>query len=167
MEQWYNLDNLEASFKEYLLAGNNKPVSIKNYLSDFRHFAGWLSFYLKSHQIDVAAGLVSEKDLINQISTLITANIINDYKAYLLENNIPAKTINRRLSTVRKFCSFCISQGWMKENPAKQVLNIKKPRETDLTQILADFKSDILKENLDQPTIKSFLNDIEEFLATL
>lgn len=166
MEQWYNLDNLEALFKQYLLAGNNKPVSIKNYLSDFRHFVGWLIFKFKVRSSKFE---VEEKPF--RIVNQITISLIEEYKSYLIENNIPTKTINRRLSTVRKFCSFCVSQGWMKENPARQISNVKKnPSNSDLTsmsQILESFKNDLLKENLNQPTVKSFLNDIEEFFATL
>lgn len=158
----YNLYNLEALFKEYLLAGNNRPVSIKNYLSDFRHFAGWITFYLKS---DIAP--------FNKIDS----HLIQEYKFYLCENKIPLKTINRRLSTIRKFCSFCISQGWMKENPAKHVSNVllsratlsersesKGSRGTD-HDILQQFKQDLINEKLDQTTITNYLNDVQEFLS--
>src|SRR3989338_4772842 len=109
MSDTYNLYNLEAPFKQYLLAVNHKSVSIKNYLSDIRHFFGWMTLYSKSKQL---ISIIDEKSII-------------EYKSYLSENNIPHKTINRRLSTIRKFCSFCISQGWLKENPAKQISNIK------------------------------------------
>ncbi len=108
MSNTYNLYNLEAPFKEYLLALNYKSVSIKNYLSDIRHFFGWMTLYSKS----------------KQLISIIDNKSVTEYKSYLSENNIPYKTINRRLSTIRKFCSFCISQGWMKENPAKKVGNI-------------------------------------------
>src|SRR3989344_765671 len=113
MSDTYNLYNLEAPFKEYLSAGNQKAVSIKNYLSDLRHFAGWMTSYQKSN---VRAH--------HDAPQPITLNDISEYKSYLESNSIPHKTINRRLSTLRKFCSFAISQGWMKENAAKQVGNI-------------------------------------------
>ena len=104
MTKTYNLYNLEAPFKEYLVAGNQKDVSIKNYLSDFRHFAGWV----------MSKGGHRGPPL----QEPITLNDISGYKSYLESYNIPHKTVNRRLSTLRKFCSFCISQGWMKEIPA-------------------------------------------------
>jgi len=98
----------------------------------------------------------------------VTANDIVEYRSYLTTNNIPHKTINRRLSTVRRFCSFCISQGWMKENPAKKILNIsnvgaihESSRQND---ILQKFQSDLEKEKLDQPVITSYLDDIRDFL---
>ncbi|MEK7633882.1 MAG: phage integrase SAM-like domain-containing protein, partial [Patescibacteria group bacterium] len=116
MPNTYNLYNLEAPFKQFLLAGNQKAVSIKNYLSDVRHFFGWLILYFKSHKIQIESEVT--------ITQFITTSVISEYKSYLESNNIPHKTTNRRLSTLRKFCSFCISQGWMKENPAKKISNI-------------------------------------------
>ena len=38
----YNLYNLEANFRTYLLAVINlKAITVKNYLSDIRYFIGW------------------------------------------------------------------------------------------------------------------------------
>ena len=114
MQKGYNLYNLEPQFKNFLAAENISAISLKNYLSDFRHFAGWLDFYLSSHPtLDTG-----------DIATILTPNTLSEYRGYLVENKLPNKTINRRLSTVRRFCSFCISQGWLKENPAKKISNI-------------------------------------------
>lgn len=154
MHKWYNLYNLEALFKQYLLAGNTKVVSIKNYLSDFRHFAGWFtSFVLNSPH--------------NDTISLLTPNLINQYKNYLQTNNLPPKTINRRLSTLRKFCSFCISQGWLKENPAKKIINIviDKPVLATQNEILSQFKSDLVNQGLDTQTINSSLDTIRELFS--
>src|SRR3989339_1542622 len=116
MSNTYNLYNLEAPFKKYLSAVNYKPVSIRNYLSDIRHFFGWLISYFKSENISIESEIKAPQ--------FITIKSIFEYKSYLLKNNIPLKTINRRLSSIRKFFSFCISQGWIKENPAKQIRNM-------------------------------------------
>ncbi len=168
MDQRYNFYNFEASFKEYLLAGNIQPISIKNYLSDFRHFAGWLTLVIASDSEAISNRIVSSPSAPrDDITPFITSNRITEYKSYLLENKIPHKTINRRLSTVRKFCSFCISQGWMKENPGRQIQNagVKTPSPNDENQILTQFEQSLIKENLNQSIIKSFLDDIREFLA--
>lgn len=151
MEKQYNLYNLEPSFKKYLLTENISPISLKNYMSDFRHFAGWMTQKIKDQKLKI-----KDEELI------IKTDDIFKYKSYLELNNIPHKTINRRLSTVRKFCSFCISQGWMKENPAKKILNIKS--QISNPNILDQFKSDLEKENLDQSVITSYLDDIRDFL---
>lgn len=153
MSETYNLYNLEAPFEEYLVAGNQKAVSIKNYLSDVRHFFGWLILYFKSHKIQIESEAT--------ITQFITVKVISEYRLYLSENNIPHKTINRRLSTIRKFCSFCISQGWIKENPAKKISNIKYLSESS---ILDQFRQDLSKEFTNQNIVNSYLSDVREFL---
>jgi len=178
MSDTYNLYNLEASFKQFLLSGiaqsrtepdstgsgtgtkkQMMPVSIKNYLSDIRHFFGWLILYSKSKQ------LISTNFNEFQLISIIDEKSIIEYKSYLSENNIPHKTINRRLSTVRKFCSFCISQGWLKENPAKKVGNVGGVRVVGGLGLLKEFEEDLLKENLDSKTVTNYLDDVREFLG--
>lgn len=112
----YNLYNFEASFKSFLLAGNKNKDTIKNYLSDFRYFCGFVM------------GQTSVLDNIDSaslgLSPILTPQLLASYKEFLISSHLPRLTINRRLSTVRKFCTFCISQGWIKENPAKEVGNV-------------------------------------------
>jgi len=192
MSDTYNLYNLEAPFKQFLLSGiaqsrtepestgsgtgtkkQMTPVSVKNYLSDIRHFFGWLvSSDLHRSKADSHGSTDQRKSAsksakidFGQLETLLTLTVINDYKNYLITNNLPHKTINRRLSTVRKFCSFCISQGWMKENPGKKISNIKY--QISNIEILKEFKEHLLKENLDSKTVNSYLEDVREFLGLL
>jgi len=169
MSNRYNLSNLEASFKQYLLAGNTNALTAKNYLSDFRHFMGWLAFTMKSRGISL--------DITGPVSFIDEA-LVSEYKTYLSLNKIPRQTINRRLSTLRKFCTFCISQGWMKENPAKKISNIKYQKSkiktsevngrngetSEVNKLLAEFKTDLEKEDYDPLTIKSYLDDVQEML---
>ena len=159
MENTYNLCNLEASFKQFLLAGNKNLVlhtnTVKNYLSDLRHFIGW-------------SQLLASNIPMNQI--LSTSTIIS-YKEYLMKNNVPAKTINRRLSTLRKFCTFCISQGWITENPAKKIRNFgvtAKPQIDHLpdpADILNQFKLHLIGKQMDQNTITSYMETLEQIMA--
>lgn len=169
MDNRYNFYNLEASFKNYLLAGNKNQkqltnISIKNYLSDFRHFVGWLVFKFKVSSSRALGDEQSPKKII----ALITPLLVEEYKSYLVENKIPEKTVNRRLSTVRKFCSFCISQGWMKENAGKKISNFHSPAGGPIFNektLLTQFKDGLIKEKIDQSTINIYLNDIREFLS--
>lgn len=153
MSTLYNLYNFEAPFKNYLLAVI-KPakfdkinedrtsqvkmanVSIKNYLSDFRHFTGFVT--------SVIASDPERAKRVEGLADLITSDLVIQYKNYLEQNNIPFKTINRRLSTIRKFCTFCISQGWLKENVAKKVTNITLTtgESKDLHRVLTQFHED-------------------------
>jgi len=163
MDEGYNFYNLEASFKKFLIAGNFSSITLKNYLSDLRHFFGWLIFKLKVK----TQKLKSEKESFNQLLNFIDVSLVTDYKDYLTANAIPIKTINRRLSTLRKFFSFCINQGWMKENPAKKISNIKyqiADSKNSKIEIFNQFKNDLQKEDLDEATIKSYLEVVREFL---
>jgi len=156
MDKWYNLYNFEASFKKFLLAENVSPITLKNYLSDLRHFLGWTILKLKAQNKKNFENL-SPLEFLNQINE----SLVEEYKNYLVVNAIPAKTINRRLSTLRKFFSFCISQGWLKENPAKKIQNLK----LKIDSIISSFALSLEKENLDQKTIKSYLEVVQEFLS--
>jgi site-specific recombinase XerD len=137
MTDGYNLYNFEASFSLYLTAENISPVSLKNYLSDLRFFLGWATAHVKSQSNSLIT--IDPVKIVEQF----TFEVIEQYKLYLSTNNFPLKTINRRLSTIRKFFTFCISQGWTSENPAKRVKNSisadQKPKIDETNQILAEF----------------------------
>jgi len=156
MDKQYNFYNFEASFKKFLLAENVSPVTLKNYLSDLRHFLGWMILKIKAQNKKNFENL-SPLEFLNQIDE----SLVEEYKNYLVVNSIPAKTINRRLSTLRKFFSFCISQGWLKENPAKKIQNLK----LKIDSIITSFALFLEKENLDQRTIKSYLEVVQQFLS--
>jgi site-specific recombinase XerD len=156
MDKQYNFYNFEASFKKFLLAENVSPITLKNYLSDLRHFLGWTILKLKVQNKKNFENL-SPLEFLNQIDE----SLVEEYKNYLVVNSIPAKTINRRLSTLRKFFSFCISQGWLKENPAKKIQNLK----LKIDSIISSFALSLEKENLDQKTIKSYLEVVQQFLS--
>ncbi len=96
MVKAYNLDNIEASFHEYLSAVNSNlsPTSIKNYLSDLKHFIGWL----KTNSATTNAS--------DPISTLINDESLRKYLQYLSSKDLPLNTLSRRLSTLRKFTQF-------------------------------------------------------------
>jgi len=123
MNNQYNLIDFEATFREFLISQNVAPITIKNYLSDLRHFLGWLPIYLNTKSTHIVQSSVQN---LTQMLKQVQHDAIQDYCSYLSQNQTPLKTINRRLSTLRKFFSFCISQGWTTHNPAKKVTNITK-----------------------------------------
>lgn len=118
INQEYNQSNFEALFKEFLLSGIKEKNTVKNYLSDLRHFLGWLNQRAKNDS------------LIN----LITVINLGLYKNYLVQNKIPIATINRRLSTIRQFCYFCqVHLGLLKDNPAKNLTNVSLQNKSETT----------------------------------
>lgn len=148
MQNQYNLYNFEAQFATYLLAENVAHSSVKHYQSDIRHFLGWATS--------------------NHIS--FSQETVERYIEYLTANSIPSKTINRRLSSLRKFGSFCINQGWMKENPAKHVRNTNSTDSkqiTQMSQVEKEYLDYLDKEKMSPDEKKIAVEDIREFLASL
>jgi len=144
----YNLSNLEATFSKYLAAENYSRISIKNYLSDLRHFTGWVINKLRATSYELRV-------------ENIHSDVIETYKSYLSDNQTPNKTINRRLSTLRKFFSFCINQSWITDNPARNIENIgNKPK---LPLQLTQFKTYLISKGVKKPIIAKYLNNLEEF----
>ncbi|MBI4004691.1 site-specific integrase, partial [Candidatus Roizmanbacteria bacterium] len=137
----YNQYNFESSFKKFLVAENISPVSIKNYLSDLRYFLGWLS-------------LDSSEPLAH-----LTKETIQAYLTYMQQSQLPSKTINRRLSTLRKFFSFCITQGWIDRNPAKHVENISMAK-VNLGSSLQDFKRHLISSGLNTDAVEQKVSDV-------
>jgi len=108
MGERYNFFQIEAEFRKYLSAGIASPLTLKNYLSDIRYFFSWLQF---SYGIDGLA--------LSDMPNYINKSSLRAFDSYLESDKNAAATARRRLSTIHKFCSFCIKQGWLSENPAK------------------------------------------------
>lgn len=107
MQERYNFSYFEAEYKSYLHALNVKPVSIKNYLSDIRFFFAWLRSSFRADSIRFS-------DLHHLLSQ---ASILAFYD-YLESIEGSRSTLNRRISTIRSFLSFCVKQQWIAENTA-------------------------------------------------
>src|SRR3989344_210136 len=110
---------LEATFQEFLLSAQTLQVTIKNYLADLRNFFAWLATYLTNRPSRRFASH-------SQLLRLVTPEVIENYKHDQLVNHTPASTINRRLSTLRTFFRCAVSHGWVDENSAELVQNVKK-----------------------------------------
>ena len=122
----YNLYNLEPKFRNFLHAENISSVSLRNYLSDLRHFIGWLVTSNKYQK---------NTNLAENISSL-NPDIIEEYKDRHIKSGLPHKTINRRLSALRKFFLFCQKEGLITSNPAKAVNNISLLKKLKSTKII-------------------------------
>ena len=171
----YNFYNLEASFIRFLNSGNRSLsiVTIKNYISDLRHFFGWFIFRLKASQD--YSHYVEKLDLPALITRCLDKLIVAQYRSYLIENKIPLQTANRRLSTLRKLSMFFISQRWINENPTLNLRNItnkiEKDKNKDYIQtdtsglIINEYKKALESQNLNIQGIKRYLDDVNEFIS--
>jgi len=143
--QPYNPDNYRQEFRQYLIAVKKSANTIRNYLSDLRYFFGWLN---------VNFGALA----LNQIKN----ETIRAYRGALIEDGIPTKTINRRLSTLRLFFKFCVGQDWIKENPVKKIANFSG-KKNSLAELSSQFFLSLKKKGVDEKKISVYQQDIQEF----
>ena len=155
------MSSLPRSFKTYLLLNGASKNTVKNYLADFNHFLAWLELTLRGQNIAL------DRSVPEIFINYFDRNYLAKYKSYLVQNQLPISTINRRLSTLRSFGNFCVSQAWLKENPAKKVTNVSLRKKEVIKQqeILNKFKNHLEEEKSSPITIKNYLSDIRNFLT--
>jgi len=152
---------LPELFKNYLLVQKNSSVTAKNYIADLNHFLNWLDRKTGIKYQIVGKGIFS----------LFTKETLEEYKADLLADEAPLATLNRRLSTLRKFGQFGLSQGWLKNNPALKMTNATF-QETKIEsevggKLLEGFQKQLEKEKASPITIKNYVSDLRHFLNWL
>ncbi|OGH49557.1 MAG: hypothetical protein A3I54_00225 [Candidatus Levybacteria bacterium RIFCSPLOWO2_02_FULL_41_11] len=90
-------------FKDYLYIFGASNLTIKNYLVDLNAFTNWAENAFKTD-------LNISKDYISSI----TSEIIDAYKQRLiLLLRLSPKTVNRKLSSIRKYLEFASSRGYI------------------------------------------------------
>ena len=145
-----NQSLLVRSFSLYLKAKNVSPATLRNYLTDARHFLNWLDLPFNDPY---------------KIAQSITEETLIKYQQFLKENNIAAATINRRFSALRQLGRFFISQGWSKKNPVKKVSNITAKKKNNFAQQLMEkFAKSLKNEGKSQSTIRNYLSDVRGYL---
>lgn len=152
-------DILETAFAEFLKTRGSSVKTQKNYQSDLRYFFSWVSLTIQSQNSLLPS---SHQEFVGAI----TPHALEQYKHFLVANQIPASTINRRLSALRTFGAFCEAQGWWVENPTHILLNVPHaPRsQNPMEEMLADFRRDLAREGASKVTIRNYASDVRQFL---
>lgn len=167
------MSTLSKTFALYLESQGSSKITIKNYLSDLRHFLAWTELYLKSRNLSFPQGRSLEEP--QSLSFYFKQELVEKYKTYLVSNEFPAATINRRLSTLRKLAKFGLLKSWINENPTQSISNAARYQEPikkttilkQQEQITHEFKSYLELKKNSSNTIKSYLSDVREFLNYL
>ena len=173
-------ENLVKVFKSFLDSERISKGSIRSYTSDVRHFLSWLLFFLKSNKISLDLNSTIQQFNNETIVLLkhVNQKVLNAYKDYLLSNNTPLKTVNRRFSSLRRFGQFCQSQNWLSVNtfpgrveglsvnPFETLKNISlnQPFPEDKHH-LSEYRNELWKKGASKLTIKNYLADIKQFLG--
>ncbi len=149
-------------FRRHLEAEKTSPLTVKNYLSDLRHFLGWLTLEMASHQGRQA--LSPQENQINPAK--ITSALLLAYKNFLFANRIAKSTIHRRLATIRRFCQFCQDKGLSKQNPAVNLTNapIYTSAEKEIHDLVSQFGAWLKENGASRNTIKNYTADVRQYL---
>ena len=100
-----------TEFARYLKESGFSLATIKNYLSDTRHFASWLA-HARIRSLLECTG----EDIRGYCLELVTA------KPH------PPATVNRHLQSIRKFYRYALESGLMEENPSLGIKLLPQPR---------------------------------------
>lgn len=152
-------NNIEALFSNYLSSLYLSSKTLKNYRSDISHFTGWLILKMRAY------GVLVEK--LSDAVPFLNNKIGAEYKTYLAENNVPLKTLNRRLSTLRHLSKFLteaqiIDFDFMQGLPN---LSVSKNVKDEAEILLDGFQAHLLSRNVSKNTAKNYLSDVRQFIA--
>jgi len=155
-------DILIKKFLENLHNEGKSAVSIKNYKSDISHFLAWAVLKLKSFG-NYAESVVEMVPFVNR-------NFFNEYKYYMVKNNVKTKTVNRRLSSLRSFSHFLYSQHIIDGDFMQGIQNVGIGVAVNVQEkskdIVNGFRESLIKnEKISDNTVKNYVSDVRSFLA--
>lgn len=153
------MDELLDFFSLYLQSIDASANTQKNYLSDLRHFLQWM---VK----DSPTSIPSERESVLTELTALSSTSINAYLDTLQSSGVTTTTINRKISTLKKFFDFSYQQGWTRENPLDNI-TLKQNSETSVNQkkLLASFEEFLRREGVSTHSRESYLSDTRQFLS--
>lgn len=154
-------DSIKINFVKYLENLGISPKSHKNYRSDLNHFTGWLILKVRSF----GSYIESLSDGI----PFLNKNLSQEYKSFLLENKIPVKTINRRLSTLRHLSRFLTFSNLSGSGFMDGIENISLGKNDRVLpdSVLQSFQAYLETEKVSKNTVKNYVSDVRHFLSWL
>jgi site-specific recombinase XerD len=155
---------MNLDFEKYLESTGISAKSIKNYKSDISQFLAWAKLKLKD------LGAYAENIL--EMSPFLTSEFVAEYLSHLINNKLPRKTINRRLSTLRHLSRFLTSSQVIDSDFMSEIQNITDAPALKISGIsshpsVSEFKAFLEAEKISKNTIKNYLSDIRQFLNWL
>lgn len=156
-----NSDKSLKSFFEYLSKRSLSSKTLKFYKSDLSHFAGWMMFKVRTW------GIFAET--VNEIIPFINNKLAQEYRHFLVQNHVPSKTINRRLSTLRHLARFLLLSQIVNFDFMNGISNISTVTNdfTSIHPLLAEFEKKLEAEKVSKNTVKNYVSDIRHFINWL
>ncbi|MEK7061563.1 MAG: site-specific integrase [Patescibacteria group bacterium] len=152
-------DQIIKEFLSELKSSGLSQNSIKFYKSDISSFISWFKLELRK------TGIFAEE--FKDLFPFIKPSISKTYKEQLILNNTPTVTINRKLSTLRRFSAFLRSKEFLPFDFAKNLQNIPviiHPKSVSFHKITDGFRKHLEENKASNNTIKNYLADIHHFL---
>jgi site-specific recombinase XerD len=155
------LDIIKKEFGNYLDSLDISARSYKNYRSDLVHFLGWAILKIRS--------IGSYVESLTEIVPFLSNDLGHEYKNYMIENTVPVKTMNRRLSTLRHLSRFLVGSHVIDRDFTEGIENVttNSAGKPTISPVFNDFKAHLEQEKVSPNTIKNYLSDIRHFLLWL
>lgn len=154
-------DLIKIEFIKYLDSLGLSPASHKNYRSDLGHFVAWAILKARSFG--------SYVESLTEIVPFLNHDFGHEYRSYMTENLVPAKTMNRRLSTLRHLSRFLVESHAIDSDFTQGIENISMNmiKKSKINPVFDEFKTYLTNEKVSSNTIKNYLSDIRHFLIWL
>ncbi|MCL4387444.1 site-specific integrase, partial [Patescibacteria group bacterium] len=115
-------------FKNFLYVYNSSHLTIKNYIMDIKQFLSWA----ESSTGVKDAWELKEKNVLSKIDE----NLIKEYKNRLFEAGLSPVTVNRKLSSLRKYISWLKQEGIIKIKDSNfHIQNFQKPDAPNISSL--------------------------------
>ncbi|PIY95068.1 MAG: hypothetical protein COY68_00490, partial [Candidatus Levybacteria bacterium CG_4_10_14_0_8_um_filter_35_23] len=112
-------------FKNYLYVYNAAHLTIKNYIIDVRQFLSWAE--------EVAGLNESWKSEDKNLFSSLDSSLVEEYKNRLIQQEFSPLTVNRKLSSLRKYFGWAAEEKFLPSSKFK-VQSSKLPNENPATQ---------------------------------
>jgi site-specific recombinase XerD len=162
-----NNHDLLTSFTAFLVESGLSSVSIKNYLSDIRHFIRHLE-----------ASKINDLEEVFQNITKYINNYVLEQKTLLT----PSATTNRRLASIRRLATYLNVKYGVVNNESKSKIdhnvspststssNLNNDSASDNSnisskKILDQFRQHLINEKKSHSTVKNYLSDLYHYFA--
>lgn len=117
-------------FKHYLSFSKASKLTIKNYMIDVHQFLKWLH-----ETIQASEGINNRALIFGKLNT----EVVEKYKEWLLDDaKLSPVSVNRKLSSLRKYISWISEKGLLKEEVAIGATAIKQAPQTPVHDIVVN-----------------------------
>jgi site-specific recombinase XerD len=152
------IDQITKDFILHLEESGISSVSLKNYKSDLNHFSGWIILKVKT------LGIFAET--LTECIPFFSTSIGQEYKNFLVSNDTPNQTTNRRLSTLRNLSRFMVMTQIINFDFMDGLVGAGLSSESGRTidPIIEKFTKHLEQQRASKNTIKNYVADLRHFV---